>query len=309
MDISIVVPVYNVEKYLKECLDSLLNQDFKGQYEIICVNDGSTDNSLEILKSYKNTNDKIAILNQENKGLSSARNTGIKNANGKYVMFVDSDDYLKKNKVLSLLYSEVEKNDLDFVIADFEYDYEDKSKNYRKKRVESIKNNVMSGRELYDLGVKTKSIMSIVVNKLYRKSFLIENNLNFLEGILYEDMEFTPKAYYLAKRVKYIDEVIYMYRQREGSITNKINIKKINDYLVVAESLNRFNKNYNSSILYNCELYMYVIFLRKMKYLEEKKEIKKYKHKLQKKGIFLKFMRSNKLKYKVFGLLSLLNLV
>lgn len=309
MDISIIVPVYNVEAYLKECLNSLLNQDFNGEYEIICVNDGSTDNSIEILKEYEKTDDKIVLVDQKNKGLSGARNTGFKNAKGKYIMFLDSDDYLKHNKVISLLYEEVEKNSLDFVVADFEYDYEDKSKNYRIQRSESIKNKVINGREFFDLGIKTKSIMSVVWNKLYRRDFLEKNNLWFYEGIIYEDMEFTPRVYYLSSRIKYIDEVIVKYRQREGSIMSSVNIKRLDNYLVVAESLNKFNENYNSQTLYNFELYMYVTLIRKLKYLEDKTEVSKFKNKLEERNVVYKFLKSNKLKYKGFGLLYMFNLI
>lgn len=309
MDISIVVPVYNVEKYLKECINSLLEQDFRGQYEIICVNDGSTDSSLQVLKEYEKSNEKIVLINQKNKGLSAARNTGLKNAKGKYVMFIDSDDYLKNPKVLSLLYDEIEKNDLDFVVADFEYNYEEKVKNYRIKRSQAIKNKIMIGRDFYDLGIKTKSIMSVVWNKLYKKEFLEKNNLFFYEGIFYEDMEFTPRAYYLAKRVKYVDEVIIMYRQREGSITSNINAEKLDSYLAVAESLNQFNKNYNSESLNNSELYTYVKLIRQLRYIKDKDEIELIKSKLKKRRVVYKLMKSNKMKYKVFGFLYLLNLV
>lgn len=309
MDISIIVPVYNVEAYLKECLNSLLNQDFNGEYEIVCVNDGSTDNSLNIIKEYQKTNDKIVLVDQKNKGLSGARNTGFKNTKGKYIMFLDSDDYLKNKKVLSKLYIEVEKYALDFVIADFEYDYEDKIKNYRIQRTDKIKDKVMNGREFYDLGIKTKSIMSVVWNKLYRRDFLEKNNLYFYEGIIYEDMEFTPRAYYLANRVKYVDEVAVAYRQREGSIMSSVNVKKLDNYLVVAESINKFNKKYNSQILYNHELYMYVTLIRKLKNLEDKSEVIKFKDKLKERNVASKFMKSNMLKYKGFGLLYLLKLI
>ena len=224
-------------------------------------------------------------------------------------MFLDSDDYLKNKKVLCLLYEEVEKNNLDFVIADFEYDYEDKSKNYRIQRIDKIKNKVMNGREFYDLGIKTKSIMSIVVNKLYKRDFLIENNIWFLENVIYEDMEFTPKVYYLADKVKYIDEVIYAYRQREGSITSNININNLDSYLIVAESLNQFNKNYKSNVLHNSELYMYVNLIKKLKFLENKNQINELKQELKKRNIVNKLMKSNKFKYKVFGFLYILNLV
>lgn len=308
--VSVIVPVYNVELYLKECIDSLLNQDFKGKYEVICVNDGSTDNSLEILKEYEVKSDKIVLIDQKNKGLSGARNTGFKNAKGKYIMFLDSDDYFKHNKVLSLLYNEIEKDNLDFVVADFEYSYEDKNKNYKIKRNPGIKNQVMTGKDFYDLGIKTKSIMSVVWNKLYKKEFLEKNNLYFYEGIIYEDMEFTPRAYYKAEKVKYIDETIIMYRQREGSIMSSgVNPNRLGDYLVIANSLNAFNQNYNSRTIHNSELYVYVSLLRKLRHVEDKKQVQGFRIKVKDAGLFRKCMKSNRLKYKMFGMLYLLKLV
>ncbi len=305
MEISIIVPVFNVEKYLSCCLDSLINQNFKKKYEIICINDGSTDSSLDILKRYQNY-EKVSIIDQKNKGLSSARNTGIKYAKGKYIMFIDSDDYLKNENVLSLMYNEAEKNELDITIANFEYDFEDKRKNYTKERHSCIKNKVMSGKKFYDLAIKKKSIMSVVWNKLYKREFLLKNNLFFLEGVLYEDMEFTPKAFYLAEKVKYIDEVIYMYRQREGSITSNKNINRLDDYFIIGESLSKFNQKYNSKSILQAELYLYVTLIRKLRYVKEKKIKKQYWSIIKKKGIPLKFLKSNNVKYKIFGCLLLL---
>lgn len=308
MDISIIVPVYNVEKYLKDCLDSLLEQDFIGEYEIICINDGSIDNSLQILKEYEKTKKNIVVIDKINEGLSEARNTGMINAKGEYLMFLDSDDYLSNDKVLSLLFEEVKKGSLDFVVADFEYDYEDKVKNHRQYRVEKIKNMVMTGRQLYDIGIRTTSITSVVWNKLYKREFLYKNNLYFYKGIIHEDMEFTPKVYYLASRVKYIDEVIVMYRQRDGSIMSKVNNDKLDDYLLIADSVCQFNKSYNSDTLNNVELYMYVSLIRKFKFIDDG-EVLKLKNIIKEKNIMSKFFKSSRLKYKVFGLLYVLNLI
>ncbi len=306
MDISVVVPVYNVERFLDNCIKSIIKQDFKGNYEVICVNDGSTDDSLKILESYKMENANLIIIDQENKGLSGARNVGLMVSKGKYVMFLDSDDSFKHNGVLTLMYSQVEECNLDFVIADFEYDYEDKNKNYRIKRNKAIKNQIMSGKDFYDIGLKTKSIMSVVWNKLYRREFLIDNNLYFMENILYEDMEFTPKAYYLANKVKYIDQVIIMYKQREGSIMSKNNILRINDYFLIADSLCNFNKNYNSRTLLDSELYIYITMIKKLKYVKDRNLIIDYKLKLKAIGIASRLLRSNRLKYKLFGLYTYL---
>lgn len=302
MEISIIVPVYNVEEYLTCCINSLLNQDFSLEYEIICINDGSTDNSFNILKSFNTVSEKIVIINQKNKGLSGARNIGLKNAKGKYVIFIDSDDYLKHTGVLTLMYNEIEKDDLDFVIGNFEYSYVDKNKNYRKQRDNSIKSKIMSGKDFYELASRTNSVMSVVWNKLYKKEFLVKNNLFFIEGIIFEDMEFTPRAYYLAKRVKYIDEIIIMYRQREGSIMSSKNIQKVNDCFVVAYNLNNFNKNYNSKVLLNMEINMYIEVVRKLKYIKDKQI---YKLRLKEMGMVSKCIKSSKLKYKIFAIMYL----
>lgn len=304
MDISIIVPVYNVQEYLTNCIDSLLNQNFKGEYEIICVNDGSTDDSLQLLKSFGATSSRVVIIDQQNRGLSGARNTGLKISKGKYIMFLDSDDYLKHKNVLSIMYKEIEENALDFLIADFEYDYEDKSNNYRIQRTKLIKNKIMNGKDFYELGIRKESIMSVVWNKIYRRDFLISNKLQFLEGVLYEDMEFTPRAYFLASKVKYIDEVIIMYRQREGSIMSNKKPKKINDYFIIADSLNNFNKKFNSKVLLNSELYMYVSVLRKLKYITDNEEIEIIKTKFKERYVLSKFLKSNKIKYKLFGILN-----
>ena len=305
MDISIIIPVYNVEKYLENCIDSVLFQDFIGNYEIICINDGSKDNSLKILQSYKNKVTNMVIIDQKNKGLSAARNVGINNSKGEYIMFLDSDDYLKNKNVLSLMYNEVKNNNLDFVLMDFEYDYEDKGRNFRKKRNIAIKNKVMDGKEFFNIGLKTKSIMSVVWNKLYSRKFILENNLFFVEGILYEDEEYTPRAYYLANRVKYLDKVGIMYRQREGSImsSNQNKDKIIKDQIIIADSLRKFNKQYKSMTLLNLELFKYVDIIRVIDSIDNKNKKYRYKLIIKERKIFSQFLKSNKFKYKIFGII------
>lgn len=307
MDISIILPIYNVEQYLDKCINSVLNQQFDGEYEIICINDGSTDRSLEILNTFKNS-ENVIIINQKNQGLSYARNIGLKNARGKYVMFLDSDDYLKHNSVLTILFNEMEKYELDFVIADFEYDYKDKSMNQVIKRHDILKNRVFKGEEFYNLGIKYKSIMSVVWNKLYAREFLIKNNLFFLEGVLYEDMEFTPKVFYSANRVKYIEEVIIMYTQRTGSIMNK-KVVRYEDYFRIADSLSNFNKNINSKTILNAELYMYILLIRNLMKEKDKNVKVVNQKKMNDRKVKSKFLSSNNFKYKLIGILCSLNIL
>lgn len=303
MDISVIVPIYNVEKYLSECLNSILFQEFTGTYEIICINDGSTDNSFKILKSFEKENNKIKIINCKNNGLSAARNIGILNSVGEYLLFLDSDDYLKCKEAFEIMYLEIKKNDLDFISFNFEYDFENKSKNYIMKRNKVIKNKIMNGRKLYELEIMTKSFTPIVWNKLYKREVLMSNNLLFYEGIIHEDSEFTPKIYFLSKKVKFLDIPLIMYRQREGSITNNKNIKKINDYFIIANNLILFNQNYNSKELDHYINYIYLQVILKLRYTLNKKI---YIERLRKEKVGNKLIRSSLLKYKLFGILCII---
>lgn len=179
LDISIIIPVYNVEYYLEDCLNSLINQEFKGEIEMICVNDGSTDGSLDILNRYIELDPRIIVISQDNAGLSAARNTGLKHAKGKFLMFIDSDDSLKHNNSLSKMFYAAEQEETDILIADFEFDYEDKTKNHIIQRDPSIINKRMSGKEYLDKEIKKKCFNPVVWNKLYNRNFLENNNLFF----------------------------------------------------------------------------------------------------------------------------------
>lgn len=306
MDISVIVPVYNVEAYLEDCLNSLIMQEFNGTYEIICINDGSPDDSDIILKKYAEKHPVIKIINQENKGISGTRNTGVRNAKGKYMMFIDSDDYLHNTNSLDVLYNEAEENDLEIVMANLEYAFEDKTKNYSLKRNKSMINKVMSGEDWLHLDGKNL----YPVNKLYRRDFIIDNNLFFTERILYEDVDFTPRVYCLAKRVKYIDLVTYSYRQREGSTTHIQNkVKLMDDFFVIVDNLNEFNKNYQSKSLLHVELDVFSRYIiGHLNSVEDKQKRKSYKLKLKERQIPYKFFHSDRIYYKAYGLLCLLGM-
>lgn len=307
MDISLIVPVYNVDMYLEDCLNSLITQKFKGSYEIICINDGSTDDSLRILQKYKMLDPRIIVQSQENQGLSASRNNGLEFASGKYVMFIDSDDYLSDDDVLTNLFLEAEQGQLDILIADFIFDYPDKSQNKNLKRDPVLKNKFFLGRDFYDLAMKKKSLKPMVWNKLYLKSFLLNNSLFFLEGTLYEDNDFTVRALYLANKVKYIDRVVYMYRQRNGSIMNSDKIV-LKDFFVIADSINSFNKKYRSPYLHNAELYMYIPVINQIKKVSIEKQ-KWIRQELIKRDVVKKFLLSNRLKCKIFSFICLLRIL
>ena len=216
-DVSIIVPVYNVESYLAMCLDSLTCQSFE-DIEIICINDGSTDNSLEILEHYQKFDRRIKIINKENGGLSSARNAGIKAANGDYILFVDSDDWISSNAV-ERLYENAKKNNSDLVIFDFCCcDY-----STNRSIITTIENyhGKYENKPFNKNTIETRAYKYIPVSawsKLY-KTDLIKGKIEFYEDIIFEDVPFWAYIYSHAKRITYLADPLYFYRKnREGSI-------------------------------------------------------------------------------------------
>lgn len=215
--ISIVVPVYNVENYILKCLNSLIKQNYK-QIEIILVDDGSTDESGKICDEFKEKDDRIRVFHKKNGGLSSARNYGIKKAKGDIVAFVDSDDYVKDVFVLDL-YRGMQASNADIVICGYNN--------------EKPKNETISGKEAtIRLLTKQENIDIISWNKLYKKKLFTDNNIFFPEGKKHEDTLTTYKLMSKAKKVTYIDESLYIYVERKGSITAS---EKIEERLLMRE--------------------------------------------------------------------------
>lgn len=227
MQLSIIVPIYNVEKYLRQCLDSLYA--IKGiEMEIILVDDGSTDSSYSIMQEYgekypKNT----VIITKSNGGLSSARNTGLNAAIGEYVAFIDSDDFIE-NREFAMFYQVAKDNKLDIAVGNMMY-YRDGKVSPPLFRSEEVKKlHILKGTAFFNLILKKpKCFREEVVDDLYRREFLMDNDLYFQEGLLHEDSDFTSRAYLKAKRVQYIDIPFYYYRQRSGSIMSVVNDKSI----------------------------------------------------------------------------------
>ncbi len=241
MILSIIVPVYNVEDYLEKCIESLYKQDLpKHEYEVIAVNDGSTDKSLDVLERLKQKHASVKIITQENQGLSGARNTGINNASGDYILFVDSDDYILENTAKKLT-DLAQQNDLDILEFGADGVAEDGTLVYSGKS--SSNNKVMPGEQyLHEI-----RYMGSACNKMYAKAFLNTNNLRFMRGVYIEDIEFNTRAVFKAKRVMAIDDTIAHFLQRDGSITRTNNLKKtkkmIYDIHTVLTSIDTFNEN------------------------------------------------------------------
>lgn len=216
MKVSIIVPIYKVEKYLAECVDSLLCQTYR-DLEIILVDDGSPDACGEICDNYRERDERIKVLHKENGGQSSARNAGLGLATGEYVLFMDSDDYLPRNAV-EILVGNI--GDLDFVHA-YGLNFADDRKLSKEREASTVKKYTYSG--VYQGHVLLKELLTHndyvagVPHYLYRRSFLTENHLTFYEGIIHEDEEFTARAFLLSEKCAVLPLVLYMHRVREDS--------------------------------------------------------------------------------------------
>ena len=239
--VSVIIPVYNTAPYLRRCLESVLSQDL-AEYEIICINDGSTDGSLPIAEEYADLFENVRIISQENKGLSSARNRGMEAASGEYIMFVDSDDYLEKN-VLGKLYSECSIHRLDML--DYRVDIVSgggKAKMYP----EAAETTVVSDGRSYFKGFIARFGKQPFVSAwshMYRREFLSGNGLRFIDGRKYEDLVFTATAYIRAERVMYLDLPVYNYVKVEGSITTSgISPAHVTDMQFMAREISRLSE-------------------------------------------------------------------
>ena len=219
--ISVIIPVYNAEKYLRECLDSITNQTFK-DIEIICVNDGSTDSSLQILNEYAQKDNRIIVISQDNQGLSAARNTGIANATGEYISFVDSDDYVSEN-----LYENLVKYLPQELICFESQLYPQDLKNPINKNLVNKYNGLVN---VDDKIIKNTNVYAW--NKLFKTSIIKENNIQFPKGLTFEDFPFIWEYMLCIKKAYYLNKKLYFYRQHNNSIMKNCNTKSIHHLYV-----------------------------------------------------------------------------
>lgn len=290
LELSIIVPIYNVEKYLEECIDSI-EKIKKIKFEIIMIDDGSSDNSLQIAEKLKLKYKNILLIIQNNKGVSCARNIGLKNAKGRYVLFVDSDDLVISDE-LEKVYMETIKLDLDIAIGNhIRFSNLNELKKESKEKYDKIKEmNVKLGRDFFSIFDRKNLFVPVIWQTFYKKDFLIKNDLFFKEGIIYEDVLFSHLAISKALRVKYIHSYFYLYRQREGSIMNDGNGNKkyYNYYYVIKELAQNFRNISTKELKYvPISLYYDVIKNHKVRVLEVERALQKIK------GVFFYKIRKN----------------
>ena len=240
--ISVIIPIYNVEEYLRECVDSVLNQTFSN-FEIILVDDGSTDSSGEICDEYVEKDERITVIHQKNGGLSVARNTGLSEASGKYVYFLDSDDYISENALATLIdIAENDKSDIVFFDAVSFADTDDFTvkQNYIRKNKYLTDN----GYDVFASLTKSKEFHSAVPLLFINKEFLHNSSIKFIPGILYEDMVFTYQLFCSAETVSQCSRALYHRRYRKDSIMTSAKTKKHFDGCVAVYKYNsEFTKN------------------------------------------------------------------
>ncbi len=236
MKFSIIIPIYNVESYLRECLDSVLQQSF-ADWETICINDGSTDNSAAILEEYGQKDSRFKIINQPNGGLSAARNTGLKAATGEYVLFLDSDDWLEGNALERVSESLTNEDMLCFSGRRF---FEKEGRYHEADQLKPQE--YITGMDYYNenaLSVRDFAFVCVVL-RAYKRESLLTHELWFKERIFHEDNLFTPLACYYAEKVKVINDCLYDYRVHANSITTTGNVKRHRDLLGTANTLAAF---------------------------------------------------------------------
>lgn len=259
--VSVIVPIYNVEKYLEKCINSLLSQTLE-DIQIILVNDGSKDNSGNIAKECeKNNKNRIIYVEKENGGLSDARNYGLKYATGDFIAFLDSDDYIEKNAYEEMYNKAIEEN-ADYVECDFIWEFPNKirvDKQYPYKNKKEM----------------LSFVRVVAWNKLIKRQLIIDNNLEFPKGLRYEDVEFTYKLIPFINKFANVDKPFIHYVQREGSIANVQNERTAEIFTVLDNVIEFYKKNniyekYRDELEYNYARYLLCSSLKRMCKIKDK---------------------------------------
>lgn len=237
-DISLIIPVYNVKSTLKRCMDTVLKQNFEN-FEIILVDDGSTDGSSFLCDDYLG-NEKVKVIHKENGGLGSARNAGIEAADGKYICFVDSDDYVSEN-YLSVLYNAIILYDSDFVISGYILKQNQIFTRYAPEKISGIYSGEEYKHFLLEFA-RGNSFLYFAWNKLYKRSLIVDNNLRYIDRHCAEDMMFNSQYFAVAHSVNIVTDVIYFYTvENINSLSNRRRNGFWNDMKLVMTS---FQKNF-----------------------------------------------------------------
>lgn len=276
--VSVIVPVYNVEAYLEECLISIVNQTFN-DIEIILIDDGSTDLSSDIMNDFAQKDNRIITYSQMNQGVSAARNTGVSLALGEYILFVDSDDSIVENTI-EIIYKKATETNADIVIGNVLYSYPDGKQIPIFQRPQELNNiHKISGDICFMELMELNAYPPLVYLFFIKREFITINELYFKKNIIHEDELWCIQTLFYAKCVSIIDFYYYRYRQREGSIMNSDNgLHRVKSILSVVYELDMLAKKLyrKEELLKKCIDYIYVriffMYLVISRLLKEKNE-------------------------------------
>lgn len=286
--VSIIVPIYKVEEYLDKCVESLVNQTYT-DLEIILVDDGSPDNSPKICDAWVEKDERIKVIHKQNGGISDARNEGMKAATGKYIAFVDSDDWVENNYI-EYLYRALKESNSDISVCGVKMKWE----NGDEKRFTKKGNYVLDNAEAFKNIITEKNINQVVWNKLYKYELI--KDIKFEVGKIHEDVFWSYQAVAKASKVAIIEDQLYIYRQRQQSImSDGLSLKSLNAIEAKSEILKFVKQNYpdltviaKKSMLYNCMYLMQRLLREKIKEKAQAKELKEKLNKYYKDNKFTK---------------------
>lgn len=255
-NVSLIIPVYNVEHYLPKCLESIAAQTLKG-FEVILVDDGSTDRSLEILRAFARRFPDAHVIHQENGGVSNARNAGIQAARGEFIAFMDSDDYIAP-LYLQRLYESAKKHRADMVCCSY-YRYNAVTHELRPAQFRKSPG-MYTPKEMITALILDMGVKGFIWNKLWRRSLFTEHHITF-PTMCFEDISVCQRGFYYSGRIAVIGDPLYFYVQHKDSTIGALNIKKLNDYLRALADLRGFLEHREDFLPYRAVYRLHSIFV------------------------------------------------
>ena len=243
MFFSIILPIYNVEKYLKECVDSIQAQTFK-DFEIILVDDGSKDSSPAICDELAQSDSRIKVIHKPNGGQSTARNMGLEKAEGKYVIYLDSDDFITSDSFFQDIYNKIQETDSDIVLYKYSKYIDDTKALEKCTFTLDFAESITDSEEMLETLVKKDAYYGMAWVKAFRREMAIENGVVFDTNLVCEDMDWYFNLVLCAEKISAIDKSYIAYRQRAGSVTSTLKLRNLTDYIFTME---RWNEKIKSS--------------------------------------------------------------
>lgn len=297
--LSIIIPIFNAEKYLEKCIDSILEQRYT-EYELILVDDGSIDKSAQMCDEYADKDNRVIVIHKENGGLSDARNTGVKVAKGEYIFFIDSDDFLDDNKALEKIVNRLKKSNADVLNFGFKKYYANEDKEYNYFKIDkNMPIEYCKDEKGFEFLMQNSLYIASAWNKVIRRQLFEKSDLSFKKGIYSEDIDWCARLLIVAKKFDFINESFYCYRQREGSISKSIsnkNLKDLKDAIVICYDMSKdlqgdFKNDYLSYVAYQ-----YATFLVCQAKVKLNQENKTYIDQMRKYSFLLKYSNNKKVR-------------